>query len=587
MSTSVFAGYWIDDSEYYYNDDTESIEHTDESGRKVSESLYTWADMLNGYILAGGENDKMCILDKNLDVLIPMEYDKIEYNANTDTYICIKDSAVDFYNGLFNKVTQPVDISPIETTDYYKLSVIDESSGKHYYYICDADGNKLIDEAYTRIDSGGGSIIADNSGKYGVYNNELEIAIPFDYFYISYDNGTFHCKGHEKDVYISENFETADGIEQINGTPYFRKKGNGVLYYICDFNGNTLNDKGYYRIESSSTENKILCYLNESVDVYDNNLNYIETRKSEIIFVTPIKGMADKFIYNKYPDDPMNTPNSCVIDEQGNILSNMYTSIQPNAYPGGTLIVESPAGHSDTETSVLDSEFNVIAGPSFGYMYVKEENDAIYIENVWTGSNTKYYDLYGNQYKTKAEAIAAAQTHGEASPWAKESIIKAIEAGIVPEEIQSQYIRKITRQEFCKLAVMTYISKTNYTIAENSESPFGDVNDSYVTAAYDLNIVAGRGNGIFAPKDSITRQEAAVMLNNLAKLLNIEVTEKTDKFVDESYFADWAKDAIYSVASMKSGDTYVMAGTGEGKFSPWMNYTREQAIATMYRLFVL
>ncbi len=28
-----------------------------------------------------------------------------------------------------------------------------------------------------------------------------------------------------------------------------------------------------------------------------------------------------------------------------------------------------------------------------------------------------------------------------------------------------------------------------------------------------------------------------------------------------------------------------MAGTGSGKFSPWMNYTREQAVATMVRIF--
>lgn len=34
------------------------------------------------------------------------------------------------------------------------------------------------------------------------------------------------------------------------------------------------------------------------------------------------------------------------------------------------------------------------------------------------------------------------------------------------------------------------------------------------------------------------------------------------------------KTAIYSVAGIKSGDTYVMTGTGNGKFSPWMNYIK-------------
>ena len=74
------------------------------------------------------------------------------------------------------------------------------------------------------------------------------------------------------------------------------------------------------------------------------------------------------------------------------------------------------------------------------------------------------------------------------------------------------------------------------------------------------------------------------MLNNLADVLGVEMPGRNEKFVDESYFAQWAKEEIYNVASIKSGDTYVMAGTGEGKFSPWMNYTREQAVVTVYRL---
>jgi hypothetical protein len=172
------------------------------------------------------------------------------------------------------------------------------------------------------------------------------------------------------------------------------------------------------------------------------------------------------------------------------------------------------------------------------------------------------------------------------SNWAKDSIEKSIELGLVPENLQSNYTHKITRAEFCQLAVQTYISKTGNSIDINDKTPFTDVDNYYITSAYNLNIVTGVGNNKFAPDNNITRQEAAVMLNNLANVLNInKSTTSTCKFVDEGYFADWAKVAIYSVAGMKSGDTYVMAGTGNNKFSPWMNYTREQAIATMYRLY--
>ena len=118
------------------------------------------------------------------------------------------------------------------------------------------------------------------------------------------------------------------------------------------------------------------------------------------------------------------------------------------------------------------------------------------------------------------------------------------------------------------------------------EEHFSDTHQSYINSAFELGIVSGVGEGRFAPDNNITRQEAAVMLRNLANAIGIDTNvRRTEKFVDESYFADWAKDAIYTVSAIEKGDVCVMTGTGEGKFSPWMNYTREQAIATMLRLY--
>ena len=174
----------------------------------------------------------------------------------------------------------------------------------------------------------------------------------------------------------------------------------------------------------------------------------------------------------------------------------------------------------------------------------------------------------------------------DCSPWAKESIDKAISEGIVPDTLQSDYTSNVTRKEFCRLAVQTYIKKTGYTMQEYLQTPFTDIDDDYVTTAYMLEIVSGKGNEKFDPDSAITRQEAAVMLNNLAEVSGVDNNKtNTEKFVDEDHFANWAKDAIYKISAVKNGGTAVMSGTGSGKFSPWMNYTREQAIATMYRLY--
>ncbi len=177
-------------------------------------------------------------------------------------------------------------------------------------------------------------------------------------------------------------------------------------------------------------------------------------------------------------------------------------------------------------------------------------------------------------------------TSSDCSAWARESIEKAIALELVPENLQSNYTQNITRAEFCRLAVQTYAAKTGYEVDTTLVSPFDDADDYYITTAYNLHIVSGMGDNKFAPDKEITRQEAAVMLFNLADLLNVENSfDGEGKFSDEEYISLWAHSPVYAITAIKSGDTKVMAGTGNGKFSPWMNYTREQAISTMYRLY--
>jgi len=186
-----------------------------------------------------------------------------------------------------------------------------------------------------------------------------------------------------------------------------------------------------------------------------------------------------------------------------------------------------------------------------------------------------------NTFSNTAQLI----NRSTASQWAQDSINTAIEVDIVPKELQNDYTKNITRQEFCRLAVKTYMTKTGYKVDNSLKNPFEDVSDEYVTAAYSLGIVSGTGKNKFSPNNAITRQEAAVMLNNLADLLNMKKDDRTIEFIDEKYFAQWAKESIYSISSIRSGNTYIMTGTEANKFSPWMNYTREQAVATMLRLY--
>ena len=97
----------------------------------------------------------------------------------------------------------------------------------------------------------------------------------------------------------------------------------------------------------------------------------------------------------------------------------------------------------------------------------------------------------------------------------------------------------------------------------------------------------GIGNGKFNPNGLISRQEAAVMLMRTAAVLGVtETGGEPVIFTDRDTFAEWARDAIAFVSSLKDkNNNAIMGGIGNGMFSPRGNYTREQSYVTILRLF--
>ncbi|MGN1002911.1 MAG: WG repeat-containing protein [Oscillospiraceae bacterium] len=184
---------------------------------------------------------------------------------------------------------------------------------------------------------------------------------------------------------------------------------------------------------------------------------------------------------------------------------------------------------------------------------------------------------------------------GEMSAWAYEEVTAAIGEDLVPAELQNLYLNNITRAEFSQLVVQAVSQVTEKDIQDvvleqtgrslaswQGEYPFTDTSDPDVIAAYALGIVTGRGNGIFDPYASITRQEAAALLMRSARVLGVDTSNITvATFVDSSEMGVWATDAVSFVYQIN-----VMNGTGGNAFSPLGTYTREQAYVTIYRLFL-
>lgn len=175
------------------------------------------------------------------------------------------------------------------------------------------------------------------------------------------------------------------------------------------------------------------------------------------------------------------------------------------------------------------------------------------------------------------------------SSWAVANIKEANSIGLIPDNLHGAYKTNITRQEFCNLAmklITIKLGEDNLTKMLNASGiSYSAARDTFTDAyhidimnCYRLGIIGGKGNGIFDPNGSLTRQEAAKILTNICKILNIPPSGQAPSFNDKDKIADWAQEYVSFIC--RAG---IMSGKGAG-FDPLGYYSREEAIITILRI---
>ena len=167
------------------------------------------------------------------------------------------------------------------------------------------------------------------------------------------------------------------------------------------------------------------------------------------------------------------------------------------------------------------------------------------------------------------------------SEWAIEPVNEAIAANLVPFELQTNFTQPITRLEFATLSVMLYEAVRGTEIQTDRSIPFIDTADLNAHKAAIMGVTQGTGDGTtFSPDTPLTREQAAVMLARLAAAIGHEMPIATPYFGDNNDISDWA---VMPVGQMQQAR--IMGGIGENMFAPQGQYTIEQSIITIMRLF--
>ncbi len=164
--------------------------------------------------------------------------------------------------------------------------------------------------------------------------------------------------------------------------------------------------------------------------------------------------------------------------------------------------------------------------------------------------------------------------------WAKEAIVKLYDKGIVNGKADTIFAPNdsITREEFVAILVraLGYDEKS-------SDIVFSDVDpdawySDVIGAAVLKGIVIGKEDGSFGIGENITRQDIAVMLY---RALNLSGgIDLSDTFSDDSEISDYAKNPVYTLRSKE-----IFSGFSDGSFKPKDYATRAQAAVVIYRAF--
>jgi hypothetical protein len=173
----------------------------------------------------------------------------------------------------------------------------------------------------------------------------------------------------------------------------------------------------------------------------------------------------------------------------------------------------------------------------------------------------------------------------EPSNWAKQDVRWMIARNIVPEHLQRDYQKYITREEFASLvyyALNDFVQQrkgADYLLNIPREGRFEDIDSPIINTAYSIGLINGVSATEFKPDERITREQGAVMMANLLHIISLpNLSNESFGFVDHLSISKWALDSVNICGNAK-----IFAGTDQG-FRPSDPYTREQAIVTVKRM---
>lgn len=256
-----------------------------------------------------------------------------------------------------------------------------------------------------------------------------------------------------------------------------------------------------------------------------------------------------------------------IIDEEEPLLIDTY-----NALLNQSSVIEIlKSNHSSYQTlKALSDEFNRLAGEQKA---LEDKNKTQSPSGGGGGGKSSISTGGGISAGTSKELFSDISQ----ALWAKEAIDYLAQRKIINGKSENIFAPNdyLTRAEAVKLLVTAF----NIEIPAELSLPFDDVNNSdwfypYLCAAYKSGLIQGITQNTFAPQQTITRQDIAVLISRIIKS-DEEGADLT--FSDSGEISDYAKNSVSLLCSLG-----IINGTDQNRFAPHENTTRAQAAKIWY-----
>lgn len=564
---------------------------------------YTNIDWYNGYYVASNASGSGVYSPAGV-LLLPVEFDKIEIDAEEEVAFACKGHQYGLYSLREQKWVIPLQQANYAAYDFGLHAVrIDD-----LYYAC--DGTALTAPGEDISAAGADRLIFSTNGKEGVRDLSGAVIIPAEYddIYNPYGWNEFAVEKDGKWGLIDRNGMDVCPIEYDgfygceSGVLVYRNNGEKKDYYlpggtllvanvdnVTQWLGNAIEirNNGKYGVIDRSGREILPCIYDDGpvIDPWSNFLvlsqnmqvdgsakkscNVVVSENAEVMI--PAGRYEElRFSYDYGTDDEaiwcFQDGKLCAIyDKHGRKIAPAQIPIEDCVYTGGYYWPQ--LGLYSAGDCIYTTDGDCIL-------------QADHMRSKWTGNAILI------QRNGKWQVAMLHPYDGLPSAWAEPEIDAAESAGILPDVLKVSWDMPISREDFCVLVMQALHQKGIAAEDLSISDPFTDTSHEDVVEAYALGIVNGVGNGRFAPDESITREEAAKMLWKAAVLLEYQATDEPLSFADQNEISDWALESVNAISSISGAGRPVMQGTGNNCFSPKGSYTREQAVATVYRLYI-